>query len=290
MLVSFVPVAGLPTVEWYVGFAVDSEAAYAGVGQFRTAAAVATLLAVGIMIALLATLLSRLVIRPVTEMTGAMEKLAAGQYDIAIPGEERRDQIGSMAAAVAVFRSNALERLRLEGEAETGRSLSEKERRERETMKARETADIQHAVEELATGLGRLADGDLAYRIATPFVQHLDRLRADFNNAVGKLHDALDTVGSNAKAIDAGASEIRHAADDLARRTSSRRLRSKKRQQRSKRSPPPCVTARGGPRRSARWWLARGLVPRSRAMSSARRFRPCRASSARRAKSPTLSA
>ena len=219
MLVSFVPVAGLPTVEWYVGFAVDSEAAYAGVGQFRTAAAVATLLAVGIMIALLATLLSRLVIRPVTEMTGAMEKLAAGQYDIAIPGEERRDQIGSMAAAVAVFRSNALERVRLEGEAETGRSLSEKERRERETIKARETADIQHAVEELATGLGRLADGDLAYRIATPFVQHLDRLRADFNNAVGKLHDALDTVGSNAKAIDAGASEIRHAADDLARRT-----------------------------------------------------------------------
>ncbi|MFP5078016.1 methyl-accepting chemotaxis protein [Rhizobium sp. YIM 134829] len=219
MLVSFVPVAGLPTVEWYVGFAVDADAAYAGVGQFRAAAAVATLLAVGIMIALMASLLSRLVVRPVTEMTGAMEKLAAGQYDVTIPGEERRDQIGSMAAAVAVFRGNAIERARLEGEAETGRSLSEQERREREVVKARETADIQQAVEELATGLGRLAEGDLGYRIDRPFVQHLDRLRADFNNAVGKLHDALETVGSNAKAIDAGASEIRHAADDLARRT-----------------------------------------------------------------------
>jgi methyl-accepting chemotaxis protein len=219
MLVSFVPVAGLPSVEWYVGFAVDADVAYSAIGQFRIAATIATLLAVGVMIGFLATLLGRLVIRPVTDMTGAMERLASGDLKAEIPGQERRDQIGSMAAAVAVFRTNAIERVRLEGEAESGRSLSEQERREREAMKAKETADIQQAVEALATGLGRLADGDLGYRISIPFVSHLDRLRADFNNSVAKLHDALQAVGTNARAIDAGASEIRHAADDLARRT-----------------------------------------------------------------------
>jgi methyl-accepting chemotaxis protein len=219
MLVSFVPVAGLPSVEWYVGFAVDADVAYSAIGQFRIAATIATLLAVGVMIGFLATLLGRLVIRPVTDMTGAMERLASGDLKAEIPGQERRDQIGSMAAAVAVFRTNAIERVRLEGEAESGRSLSEQERREREAMKAKETADIQQAVEALATGLGRLADGDLAYRISIPFVSHLDRLRADFNNSVAKLHHALEAVGTNARAIDAGASEIRHAADDLARRT-----------------------------------------------------------------------
>ncbi|WP_244483809.1 methyl-accepting chemotaxis protein McpU [Rhizobium sp. Root482] len=219
MLVSFVPVAGLPSVEWYVGFAIDADAAYAAIDQFRIAATVATLLAVGVMIAFLATLLSRLVIRPVTDMTGAMEKLAAGDLKAEIPGQERRDQIGSMAAAVAVFRTNAIERVRLEEEADAGRSLSERERLEREALKARETADIQEAVEALATGLGRLADGDLGYRISIPFVSHLDRLRADFNNSVAKLHHALQAVGTNARAIDAGATEIRHAADDLARRT-----------------------------------------------------------------------
>jgi methyl-accepting chemotaxis protein len=219
MLVSFVPVAGLPTVEWYVGFAVDSDKVYAAIGQFRIAAMIATLLAVAAMIAFLASLLSRLVIRPVTDMTRAMEKLASGDLKADIPGQDRRDQIGSMASAVAVFRSNAVDRVRLESEAETGRSLSATESREREAAKARETADIQHAVEALATGLDRLSNGDLAYRITTPFVSHLDRLRADFNNSVAKLHDALQAVGSNARAIDAGASEIRHAADDLARRT-----------------------------------------------------------------------
>jgi methyl-accepting chemotaxis protein len=219
MLVSFVSVAGLPSVEWYVGFAVDADMAYSAIGQFRIAATIATLLAVGVMIAFLATLLSRLVIRPVTEMTAAMENLAAGNLDAEIPGQDRRDQIGSMAAAVAVFRANAVERARLERDAESGRSLSERERMEREALKAKETADIQHAVDALATGLGRLADGDLGYRIDTPFVLHLDRLRADFNNSVAKLHHALQAVGTNARAIDAGASEIRHAADDLARRT-----------------------------------------------------------------------
>ena len=219
MLVSFVPVAGLPSVEWYVGFAIDADVAYAAIDQFRIAATVATILAVGVMIAFLASLLSRLVIRPVTDMTGAMEKLAAGDLKTEIPGQERRDQIGSMAAAVAVFRTNAIERVRLEDEADAGRSLSERERLEREALKARETADIQEAVEALATGLGRLADGDLGYRISIPFVSHLDRLRADFNNSVAKLHHALQAVGTNARAIDAGATEIRHAADDLARRT-----------------------------------------------------------------------
>ncbi|OJF93985.1 methyl-accepting chemotaxis protein [Pararhizobium antarcticum] len=219
MLVSFVPVAGLPSVEWYVGFAVDADMAYSAIGKFRIAATIATILAVGVMIAFLATLLSRLVIRPVTEMTAAMENLAAGNLEAEIPGQDRRDQIGSMAAAVAVFRTNAVERVRLERDAMTGRSLSEREHMEREALKAKETADIQQAVDALATGLGRLADGDLGYRIDTPFVLHLDRLRADFNNSVAKLHHALQAVGTNARAIDAGASEIRHAADDLARRT-----------------------------------------------------------------------
>ncbi len=218
-ITSFIPVAGLPSVEWYLGFVVDSDLAYSAIGQFRIAATVATILAVVVMIGLLATLLSRIVIRPVTQMTAAMEGLAAGNLDAAIPGQERTDQIGSMAAAVAVFRSNALERLRLEDNAEHTRNLSEQERNERERLAAKDAQDIQFAVDALATGLAHLSEGDLNYRIQTPFVTRIDRLRSDFNNSVAKLNAALITVGQNARAIDAGATEIRQSADDLARRT-----------------------------------------------------------------------
>ena len=218
-LVSFVPVTGLPSVEWYLGFTIDSGVAFAAIDQFRIAATIATVLAVIGMMGFLATVLSRLVVRPVKDMTAAMDKLASGDVETDIPGEERRDEIGRMAAAVAVFRDNAIERARLETAAEEGRVLSESERREREAMKAREAAEIRHAVEALADGLGRLADGDLAHRIETPFVGHLDRLRTDFNHSLTKLHTAMTTVGQNARAIDAGATEIRSADDDLARRT-----------------------------------------------------------------------
>ncbi|WP_413711075.1 methyl-accepting chemotaxis protein [Rhizobium sp. Rhizsp82] len=219
VLVSFMPVTGLPTVEWYLAFVVDSDKAFASLNEFRIAATVATLLAVGLMIAAMAWLLHGLVVQPVTAMTAAMQKLAAGDFSVAIPGEERRDQIGSMAEAVAVFKANAIDRQRLEGEAEEGRSLTERERQDREQQKAREAAEIRTAVDALGGALGALSDGNLAHRIETPFAAHLDRLRNDYNSAVGKLHGALQTVGSNANAIDAGAAEIRTAADGLARRT-----------------------------------------------------------------------
>ncbi len=218
-LVSFLPVAGLPNAEWSLGFVVDRDNAYAALGEFRVAATIATLLAVVAMIAFLATLLSRIVISPVTAMTAAMEKLASGNLQTTIPGQDRTDQIGSMAAAVAVFRTNAVERLRLEGDAEETRTLSERERGERERVAARNAADVRFAVDELAKGLSHLSDGDLQYRIGSPFVAELDSLREDFNTSIGKLNAALTKVGDNARNIDAGASEIRHAADDLARRT-----------------------------------------------------------------------
>jgi methyl-accepting chemotaxis protein len=218
-LTSFVPVNGLPSVEWYLGFVVDADTAYASVTQFRIAAIIATILAVGGMIAFLAVLLSKLVVKPVTRMTTAMQELAAGHLQVEIPGQDRTDQIGSMASAVAVFRTNAIDRLRLEGDAEQTRSLSEQERSEREGTAARDSADIQFAVDALAKGLAHLSDGDLNYRIVSPFVSRLDRLREDFNGSIGKLNAALTNVGQNARAIDAGASEIRQSADDLARRT-----------------------------------------------------------------------
>ena len=219
VLVSFLPVKGLPRDDWYLGIQIDRDLAFAGIGKFRTAAAVATLIGVVAMIGILAALLSRLVVRPVVEMTGVMGRLASGDVSTEIPGTERKDEIGQMAAAVAVFRDNAIERGRLAQQAEETRALSEEERREREATKAREAEQVSFAVHSLAEGLDRLANGDLVHRIDTPFAGDLDRLRVDFNASVGKLHDALAAVGLNARAIDSGAGEVRVAADNLARRT-----------------------------------------------------------------------
>ncbi len=219
MLVGFVPVEGLPSVEWYLGFAVDKDQVYAPLQTLRAAALTATVIAVLLMIAMMAGLLSRLVVRPVRAMTGAMQRLATGDTGITIPAEGRTDEIGAMAAAVAVFRDNAVERMRLQQETEEHRSLTDNERRAREAEKARTAEETSRAVHLLADGLGQLAQGDITCRINQAFPPELDRLRIDFNNSVERLHAALMTVGHAAEAINAGSSEIRNSADGLARRT-----------------------------------------------------------------------
>jgi len=124
-----------------------------------------------------------------------------------------------MAVAVQVFRESAIERIRLEQETEANRSLSEKERIAREQQKAKEAADVKFAVDNLATGLSKLSDGDVSYRIGQPFTATLDGVRNDFNMSAEKLQSALTRVAQNAGGIGAGANEIKSAADDLAKRT-----------------------------------------------------------------------
>ncbi|NTE56292.1 HAMP domain-containing protein [Agrobacterium tumefaciens] len=162
---------------------------------------------------------SRGITTPIARLRERMGSLAAGDTASEIDGMDRKDEVGQMAAAVQAFREGAIERLRLEDETEANRSMSEKDRIEREKQKAREAADVQFAVDNLATALSKIAQGDVTYRIVQPFVSSLDGIRGDFNRAAEQLQSTLTQVAQNARGIDAGANEIRSAADDLARRT-----------------------------------------------------------------------
>ncbi|MBO9125122.1 MULTISPECIES: methyl-accepting chemotaxis protein [unclassified Rhizobium] len=171
----------------------------------------------GIMTALF--IVARGVTKPIDRLRNRMLSLADGETKSDIDGLTRKDEVGQMAQAVAVFRDGALERVRLEEEADANRSLSERERIEQEARKAREAEAVKFAVDNLALGLSKLSDGDVSYRIEQPFTSELDGVRGDFNNSAEKLKSALTRVSDNARGIDAGAREIKSAADDLARRT-----------------------------------------------------------------------
>jgi len=162
---------------------------------------------------------ARSIAAPIKRLTLAMGRLADNDVSIEVPGLDRVDEIGAMAAAVSVFRENAIQKTAIEQEAQASRSVGERERLEREADKAREAEESKFVVDSLADGLQRLAEGDVAYRLVEPFAAHLDSLRLDFNNSVTKLHEALRAVMDNARGIDGSANEIRSAADDLAKRT-----------------------------------------------------------------------
>ncbi len=59
---------------------------------------------------------ARGVTRPIVKMSGAMQELAKDNFDVTIPGTERSDEIGEMAASVQVFKENGMEAAQLREE------------------------------------------------------------------------------------------------------------------------------------------------------------------------------
>ena len=82
-----------------------------------------------------------------------------------------------------------------------------------------DVTDRVRAVECLARGLKQLAEGDLEQTIDNRFPDNLEGLRNDFNQSVQQLREMIGSVGGNANAILDGTTEIRVAADALAKRT-----------------------------------------------------------------------
>jgi methyl-accepting chemotaxis protein len=81
-------------------------------------------------------------------------------------------------------------------------------------------ARLEQATAALATGLRRLASGDLCVNLDEPLSREFEALRHDLNSAVDQLRQTLTGVAQTAKAIDAGAREISISSAELTDRTS----------------------------------------------------------------------
>ena len=103
---------------------------------------------IGVAILLLLTV-SRIVTRPMTTLTAAMQSLAGGDNETVVPGLDRSDELGAMAANVEVFKQNAIERLNLEKQTEEQRHAAEAEKENlRQAEAQRRTEEAQREKEE----------------------------------------------------------------------------------------------------------------------------------------------
>jgi methyl-accepting chemotaxis protein len=156
---------------------------------------------------------------PLSNLSRTMEVLAQGSVDVEVVGAQRKDEVGAMARSVQVFKDNALA-LRT-AEAAQQRASAETEAERARNQEAAEAAAREQAfvMENIATGLTRLADGDLTYRVDAAFPPAYQRLQSDFNGAITQMEDAMRTIVHAANSIGSGSDEIASAADDLSRRS-----------------------------------------------------------------------
>ena len=99
----------------------------------------------------LAFLLGRGLSRPLAAITAVMNRLSSGEIDVTIPGSERRDELGTMAAAVDVFRRSMIESRGMREAQEASKQQTELEKRALQRQMAdRFEADVKSVVATVA--------------------------------------------------------------------------------------------------------------------------------------------
>ncbi|PLR28906.1 methyl-accepting chemotaxis protein [Caulobacter zeae] len=157
--------------------------------------------------------------RPLVQLSKTMEILAQGSVEVEVNGAQRRDEVGAMARSVQVFKDNALALRTAEAAQQRAAAETEAERRRNEQVREAAAKEQAFVMEEIATGLNRLAEGDLTYRVDAAFPADYKRLQSDFNGAIAQMEEAMRTIVHAANGIGAGSDEIASAADDLSRRS-----------------------------------------------------------------------
>lgn len=157
--------------------------------------------------------------KPLTDITGLMNRLNNGDKTIEIRSVSRRDEIGVMARALESFRRSAVEKLRMEDEAVLRGQQIEEERHLREAEKARSAAELEGAVSALAAGLRNLAEGNLFHRIEGAFAPSLEQLRRDFNGSMSRLQATMHQIRDSVEMIQGNGTQMAEAAENLASRT-----------------------------------------------------------------------
>ncbi|OBZ92818.1 chemotaxis protein [Pararhizobium polonicum] len=213
-----VPVQLLSDTAWYAIVSVPKATVFAYLTHMAWISII-IIAAASVLLVLLGVLISSRFRRRIEAIVNATGEIARGNTGIAIADADRNDELGGMARSLAVLRDASIAKQRLETEAAQSRTLSEEERQRHAAETQENERQMRFAVTELGTGLQRLADGDVTFRLATPFIGSLDALREDFNSSMTTLQQTLQSVGNNALGIQVGSAEIRASADDLAKRT-----------------------------------------------------------------------
>jgi methyl-accepting chemotaxis protein len=207
---------------------------------------------------LFAVIIARSIVRPIDGIRVAMTALASGDSEVAIPGRDNRDEIGTMARAVEVFKANAFAKNRLEAEVRA-RTLSEKEEAEQKLAEERAfQSELSKLVEAASSGdfsrridlsgksgltaklgsgvntwadnisaafgqvrevMSALANGDVTRRMEGEYEGDLAQLRNEINRMADGISSVVGRIVGAAATVQGATHEIGSGVTDLAERT-----------------------------------------------------------------------
>ncbi len=148
-----------------------------------------------------------MIARPIKGITSAMEVLARGDTSTFIPGSDRGDEIGGMAAAVEVFKDNMIKNIEMTAAAGREQALKE----ERAKIVTRAIAEFEKQVaavnENLASAAGEL--GKSAQNMSA-IAEETSRQADVVSTAANESSSSVNTVAASAEELLASIAEINH--------------------------------------------------------------------------------
>ncbi|TCZ54229.1 methyl-accepting chemotaxis protein [Roseicella aquatilis] len=154
----------------------------------------------------IATIIVLSVTRPLARLTHVMGDLAEGRLDVDLPDAGRQDEIGAMTRAVEVFKTNAVERRRLEAEqAEAVSRRAEERHAAMETVAAQLETEIDGVVRGVTSGAAQV---ESAARSVTQAVERTSQQSATVATAAEQATASVHTMASAAEELVASISEI----------------------------------------------------------------------------------
>ncbi|GFZ83284.1 methyl-accepting chemotaxis protein [Elstera cyanobacteriorum] len=147
-------------------------------------------------------------VRPLRGLAAVMHKLAGGDLTVAVPTTGRQDEVGEMAAAVQVFKDNALEVKRLT--------------EEQDAAKARAAAERSAAMHDLASRFERSVSAvvealGMAARDLNTDARAMSAAADSTNNQTQNAVAAVEQTSSNVHSVAAAAEELSASIREISR-------------------------------------------------------------------------
>jgi methyl-accepting chemotaxis protein len=158
---------------------------------------------------------------PLKNITDAMKCVAGGNLTVDVPGKERLDEIGEMAATLEIFKNNL-------NEAERMREMQECSEREAQRIASEQAAAGKRAAEELQANQRRAQEQHKAslQALADTFEQAISTVAdavaqasAQLNTAAEQLTDSANATTSRSAAVAAASEEASSNVQNVASAT-----------------------------------------------------------------------
>ncbi|TMK47898.1 MAG: HAMP domain-containing protein [Alphaproteobacteria bacterium] len=158
---------------------------------------------------LIAFLIARGIIGPLSGLTSGMKQLAGGNFGVVLPGLERKDEVGDMAQAVETFKVKAEEKARAEAEAKS----------KQDQIAARERkADMIRLADNFEAAIGEIVE--TVSSASTELEASATTLTATAERAqelTGMVAAASEEASTNVQSVASATEELSSSVNEISR-------------------------------------------------------------------------